>query len=375
MSSVDSVGDVLTVNTVRARVRSVIEEWFEDPEHSPVVDSWLRGFSPEFSKRLSAAGLIGSAWPARYGGQDGSNVDRLIVTEELLRAGAPAATHWASERQIGPALLRLGTEQARAELLPLIISVDAVFCLGMSEESAGSDLANVQTSATRTNGGWLISGRKMWTGHAHRATHAYVLARTSTGARKQEGLSEFLVNMEQPGVSVTPIINIAGEHRFNQVDFTDAFVPDYRLLGIEGNGWRQVVEQLSFERGGAERYLSSYVLLRELIDRASRNTRADLDPLIGSLTVRLAALRKLGYDIAHALDEGAAPIREAAALKLLGNQFEVDVVEAFRTVLAPEDLNRDSAYAKALQSTPGFELRGGAVEVLLALIARQEVKA
>lgn len=360
---------------VRGRIRAVIDDWFQDATNKPFVDSWLRGFSVEFSRRLSAAGLIGAAWPSRYGGQDASNLDRLVVTEELLRAGAPAAAHWASERQIGPALLRLGTEQAKEELLPKIISVDAVFCLGMSEENAGSDLASVRTSATRVGGGWLINGRKMWTGHAHRATHAYVLARTSAGARKQDGLSEFLVDMDQPGITVTPIVNIAGEHRFNQVDFVDAFVPDHRLLGVEGNGWRQVVEQLSFERGGAERYLSSYILLKELIKRASAQGRSDLDQTIGTLIARLAVLRRLAWDIARSLDAGAAPITEAAASKMLGNQFEVDVIETFRSVLGPDDLARNSDYAKAMQSSPGFEIRGGAVEVLLSIIARQEVKA
>lgn len=359
---------------MRSKVRRVIASWFEDPAHNPVADAWLRGFEPEFSRHLSREGLLGLSWPTAYGGAGQSNVDRLAVTEELLRAGAPAAAHWAGERQIGPALLRLGTPQAKEELLPKIISVDAIFCLGMSELGAGSDLAAVATTAKRVDDGWLVNGTKMWTGHAHRATHAYVLARTSLEDRKHRGLSEFLVDMDPATVTVTPIINLAGEHRFNKVEFRDAFVPDYRLLGEEGNGWRQVVEQLSFERGGSERYLSSYILFSELFSRAAADGSESLDHLIGGLTQRLTVLRQLGHAVARALDAGEAPVKAAAALKLLGNQFEVDVIEALRRCPEPKDSFRYSSFAASLQSSPGFELRGGAVEVLLSIIAREEAR-
>ena len=352
----------------------MIAEWFANVEHSPVADAWLRGFEPEFSKSLSRAGLVGLSWPTKFGGGGRSNVDRLAVTEELLRAGAPSAAHWSSERQIGPALLRLGTNEAKEELLPQIISIDAIFCLGMSEAAAGSDLAAVQTTATRVSGGWLINGTKMWTGHAHRASHAYVLARTSAEDRKHRGLSEFLVDMDPQTVTVTPIINMASEHRFNKVEFRDAFVPEHRLLGDEGNGWRQVVEQLSFERGGSERYLSSYILFTELLRRAGADDASPLDQAIGELTHRLAVLRRLALDVARALDSGEAPITEAAALKMLGNQFEVDVIETLRRCPRPEDAQRTSDFGASLQSSPGFELRGGAVEVLLSIIARQEAR-
>ncbi|MDR6866609.1 alkylation response protein AidB-like acyl-CoA dehydrogenase [Microbacterium resistens] len=359
---------------LRGRARQVIASWFEAPAHRPVADAWLRGFEPEFSRSLAREGLLGLSWPTEYGGAGRSNVDRLAVTEELLRAGAPSAAHWSSERQIGPALLRLGTPEAKEELLPRILSVDAIFCLGMSERGAGSDLAAVETTATRVGGGWLINGTKMWTGHAHRATHAYVLARTSREERKHQGLSEFLVDMDPSTITVTPIINLLGEHRFNRVDFTDAFVPDHRLLGEEGNGWRQVVEQLSFERGGSERYLSSYILFSELLRRAGGEGSGALDHLIGGLTQRLAVLRRLGHDVARMLDAGGAPIKEAAALKLLGNQFEVDVIEALRRCPVPEDSRRSSDFAASVQSSPGFELRGGSVEVLLSIIAREEAR-
>ncbi|MFF1253725.1 acyl-CoA dehydrogenase family protein [Pseudarthrobacter sp. NPDC058329] len=361
-----------TMEDLRTKVRALAEDWFRESGTRPLMDPWLRGFEPEFSKRLSSEGLIGITWPAEYGGGGRSNAARLAVTEELLRAGAPSAAHWISERQIGPAILRHGSAALKEEILPGIVSVDNIFCLGMSEEHAGSDLAAVRTRAEKVDGGWLLTGRKMWTGYAHKATHAYVLARTSDGVRKHEGLSEFIVDMGE-GVSVTPILNMAGEHRFNQVDFRDVFVPDIRLLGAEGNGWRQVVEQLSFERGGAERYLSSYLLFTELLRRL-RKTGIGLQEMVGSLVQRLTVLRHLAFLTAEALDRGEAPIRQAAALKLLGNQFEVDILESFRKTLRPEDLARTSNYSIGVQSAPGFELRGGSVEVLLSIIAKEEAR-
>lgn len=358
---------------LRTGVRALAKEWFEESGARPLVDPWLRGFEPSFSKRLSDKGFIGITWPTQYGGGARSNAARLAVTEELLRTGAPSAAHWISERQIGPSILRHGSDALKEEILPGIVSVDKIFCLGMSEEQAGSDLAAVRTRAQKVDGGWLLSGRKMWTGYAHKATHAYVLARTSDAARKHEGLSEFIVDMGE-GIGVTPILNMAGEHRFNQVDFSEAFVPDGRLLGTEGNGWRQVVDQLSFERGGAERYLSSYLLFTELLRRL-RQTGAELQEMVGLLVQRLAILRHLAFQTAASLDRGEAPIRQAAALKLIGNQFEVDVLESFRKVLRPEDMARTSNYSIGVQSAPGFELRGGSVEVLLSIIAKEEARA
>ena len=361
------------VGELRADVQSLTENWFKETRTKPLVDPWLRGFEPAFSKRLSEAGLVGLSWPVQFGGGGQSNTTRLAVTEELLRAGAPSAAHWISERQIGPSILRHGSEALKNEILPGIISVDKIFCLGMSEKGAGSDLAAVQTRATKVDGGWLLNGQKIWTGYAHKATHAYVLARSSDAPRKHQGLSEFIVDMSE-NVTVTPILNMAGEHRFNQVDFNNAFVPDGRLLGIEGNGWHQVIEQLSFERGGAERYLSSYLLFAEFLRRTQASGSSHYE-LLGSLIQRLAILRRLAFDTAGTLDRGGAPISQAASLKLLGNQFEVDVVDAFRKLIRPEDLSRTSDYAVGVQSAPGFELRGGSVEVLLSIIAKEEKRA
>jgi acyl-CoA dehydrogenase len=366
-------GTRLEADQVRATVRSLVAEWRAAGRFTPLTDNWMRGFDPEFSKRLSGLGLIGMTWPAAYGGGERSNVERLAATEELLRAGAPVAAHWMADRQIGPAILRHGSEQLRREILPGIVAADYLFCLGMSEPGAGSDLASVTTRATPADGGWLVRGRKTWTTGAHRSTHMYLLARTEDAGRKHQGLTEFIVNLDSPGVHVSPIVDMTGQHDFNEVTFDDVLVRGHRVLGTVGNGWRQVVEQLSFERGGPERVLSSYPLLAQCIEQLSGAESDRQLTELGMLTARLATLRRLCLTVAEQMDAGQAPVQEAATLKYLGNAFEQDVVDFARELLGAQPVP-DPLYARTLLASPAFSIRGGAAEVMLSLIARQEAR-
>jgi alkylation response protein AidB-like acyl-CoA dehydrogenase len=372
---VDHSPDPASCAALRDEVRQLTSQWRSAGRYTPRSDAWLRSFDLEFSKELAARGLIAMTYPKELGGAGRTNVERLAVTEELLRAGAPVAAHWIGDRQIGPAILRHGSRKLQEQILPRIASAEAVFCLGMSEPEAGSDLAAVRTTARPVDGGWLITGHKTWTSHAHRATHAYVLARTARGEHKHEGLTEFILDMHGDGVSVTPIVDLAGEHHFNEVRFEDVFVPTHWVIGEVGNGWRQVVEQLAFERGGAERVLSSYPVLTALIAHTAEQDHPELYTLLGSLIARLAVLRRLCWDIARAMDAGQAPVQQAAALKYLGNAFERDVIEALRHAGPCQDPAPDSTFGQALLASPAFGLRGGAAEVLLSLIARQEARA
>jgi alkylation response protein AidB-like acyl-CoA dehydrogenase len=357
---------------LRASVRELTSQWLADGRYTPRSDCWLRSFDRDFSRELSARGLIGLTWPAEFGGGARDARSRLVVTEELLRAGAPVAAHWIGDRQIGPSVLRHGTPELQHELLPGIISADYVFCLGMSEPEAGSDLAAVRTTASAAQGGWKINGRKIWTSQAHQATHMYLLARTDSSGRKHEGLSEFVVDVSAPGVEVSPIVDLSGEHHFNEVSFTDVFVPAARLIGVEGRGWKQVIEQLSFERGGPERVLSTYPLLSQIVAGLRERGDSRFDAELGSLVSRLSALRRQCWEIAAALDAGRAPVTEAAALKYLGTAFEVDVIEFGRRT--GMTLGRDDPLAQALTASPGFGIRGGSSDVLLSIIAKREAR-
>ncbi|BBY80228.1 acyl-CoA dehydrogenase family protein [Mycolicibacterium pulveris] len=368
-----SIGaQVRTGAELRQVVRELTEEWLAAGRYVPRSDCWLRSFDLEFSRELARRGLIGLTWPREFGGAGLDARSRLAVTEELLRAGAPVAAHWIGDRQIGPAILRYGSPELQRELLPGIIRAEYIFCLGMSEPEAGSDLAAVRTSAVKVDGGWRVTGRKTWTSQGHHATHAYLLARTDSSGRKHEGLSEFIVDMSSEGVQVSPIWDMSGEHHFNEVLFTDVFVPDNRLIGQVGNGWRQVTEQLSFERGGPERVLSTYPLLREVIQQLRDADEHRFDAELGDMVARLSVLRRQCWEIAEAMDEGRAPITEAATLKYLGTRFEVDVIEfARRTGFA---VVQGEPLAQALCAAPGFSIRGGSSDVLLSIVAKNEIR-
>lgn len=359
--------DASTQTQYRERVRSLIAERRAAGTFSSRPDSWLRSFDLGFSAAMAERGLLGLSWPRRFGGAEQGAVTRLAVTEELLRAGAPVAAHWIGDRQIGPSILRHGNPQLQEEILPGITSARLVFCLGMSEPDAGSDLAAVTTAAHRVGGGWRLTGRKIWTSNAHLATHAYVLARTDATGRKHEGLSEFVVDMDADGVAVSPIVDMSGEHHFNEVTFEDVFVPEHRLIGEVGNGWRQVVEQLSFERGGPERVLTTYPLLAAVVEGLAGDDRHDAE--LGGLIARLAALRRLAYAVAERIDRGESPVEQAAALKMLGTTFEVDVIEFARRAGTP-DPQTAQLVSQSLLASPGFSIRGGSSEVLLGIIAK-----
>lgn len=361
---------------VRRSVRELVEEWLDAGKFTPSCDAWLRHYDLNFTKALADRGLIGISWPVEVGGGGLSGLARLVVTEELLRVGAPVAAHWIADRQIGPSILKHGSAAAKEKYLPGIAAGEVTFCLGMSETESGSDLASVSTKAVRTDGGWAITGRKIWTSQAHRSTHAYVLARTSKGESKHEGLSEFIVDMSDPGVEVRPIYDLRGEHHFNEVTFDSVSARDDHVIGELGDGWGQVAAQLSLERGGIERILSTYPLLSATLETV--NTRGALGQgdacQTGEILARLATLRAMAFDVASAIDEGKEPIFEAAMLKDLGTGLEREINELARLLLDteadPTSEGPEGLLAQGILAAPGFSIRGGTTEVLRTIIAR-----
>jgi acyl-CoA dehydrogenase len=363
---------------LREQVRELVDRWRDAGRFTPRPDAWLRGFDRDFSKALAAEGWIGITWPSDLGGSERSNLARLAITEELLRAGAPVAAHWIADRQIGPAILRYGTRRLQEEFLPQIAAGDLCICLGMSETEAGSDLAAVRTTATRIDGGWSITGSKIWTSQAHRSEYAYVLARTDASGDKHEGLSEFLLSMDADGVSVEPIVDLQGEHHFNEVRFDDVRIPDHWVIGEVGNGWSQVTDQLAFERGGAERVLSTYPVLEAAIDHLRGSDDTAAIEQLGRLAARVTALRRKVWEVALALDRGEAPVVEAAMTKYLGTAFETEVGhvarELFDVAPRPPSGSHAGLVGDALLAAPGFSIRGGSSGVLLGIIGRAQTR-
>jgi alkylation response protein AidB-like acyl-CoA dehydrogenase len=337
------------------------------------------GFDADFSRRLAGEGWIGLTLPKRYGGAERSAFARFVVVEELLAAGAPVSAHWIADRQSAPLILRYGSETQRQFFLPRICRAEAFFCIGMSEPGAGSDLASVQSRATRTPSGWRIRGRKLWTTNAHRSHYVIALLRSSGSPEdRQKGLSQFIVDLQQPGVSIQPIEDMAGDRHFSEIVFDDVEVADDALIGNEGAGWEQVNAELAFERSGPERILSSIVLveellrwLRELGDAAP----ADAVTALGSILAQLMVLRTMSIAVTGKLVRGESPLTHAALVKDLGTTLEQQIpdvvarlVGADATLQAPASLLRTLEYVALM--APSYSLRGGTREILRGMIAR-----
>jgi alkylation response protein AidB-like acyl-CoA dehydrogenase len=365
---------------LRAKVCDFLAETRAAGAWTPRADAWLAGWDEPFSRSLAERGWVGMTVPVEWGGHGRSYLERYVVIEELLAAGAPVAAHWFADRQIAPSLVRNGTDPQRRRWLPEIVRGECFFAVGLSEPEAGSDLAAVRTSATRVAGGWELSGTKVWTSGAHRAHACVVLARTSAsvGGRRHDGLSQFIVELPTPGATVRPIPLLTGEHHFNEVHFDRAFVSEEALLGELDGGWQQVVAELAFERSGPERFLSTAVLLTQAVaDLATAGGELDAARarVVGALVSRLWSLRQLSVGVSAGLEAGEIPELAAALVKEVGTRFEGELVDGVRQLT---DVRPDPAaacllprlLAQAVLHSPGYTLRGGTNEVLRGVIAR-----
>jgi alkylation response protein AidB-like acyl-CoA dehydrogenase len=356
--------------TLRAEVRAFLGETLKDRASVDRARSWSGG-SREFSRRLGAQGWIGMTWPKRYGGRERSYAERYVVIEELLVAGAPVGSHWVADRQSGPLLLRFGTEEQRQRLLPGIARGELCFCIGMSEPGSGSDLASVRTRARRVDGGWTVSGQKIWTSNAQHADWMIALVRTGDAEQRHAGLSQLLVDMKSPGLTVRPIANLTGESHFNEVFLDDVFVPETMLIGAEGDGWAQVGAELAYERSGPERYLSSIRLFLEFLrvvgDKPSEAERL----LIGRIAARMWTLRQMSLSVVGKLVAGENPAVAAAVVKDLGTTLEQDIPRDIQAMAGATDDVFERTLSYLLQTSPSFSLRGGTREILRGIIARE----
>jgi alkylation response protein AidB-like acyl-CoA dehydrogenase len=312
--------------------------------------------------------------PTEYGGQGRTYLERFVVTEELLVVGAPVAAHWIAERQIGPSLLRYGTEEQKQAFLPGISRGEVVFGIGMSEPDSGSDLASVRTRAERVDGGWRLTGTKVWTSGAHEADAFFALARSAPldPARRHDGLSQFIVDLRAPGVTIRPIISMGGDHHFNEVHLDGVLIPDDRVLGEVGQGWSQVTSELAHERSGPERVLSTFQLLAAAA-QAMDDGRLPTDPGLGRHVARVAALHHMSFAVSTALEHHEDADTAAAVVKVLGTTGEGDIADYVDTLTASGwalDEELDTLLQAAILQRPGFTLRGGTNEILRGVIAR-----
>ena len=360
---------------LRAPVREFISEKLVGMPIREKARTWT-GFDEGFSRALGEQGWLGLTLPKRYGGGEMDAFSRFVIVEELLCAGAPIAAHWIGDRQSGPLLLRFGTEKQRQAYLPDICAGKSVFCIGMSEPNAGSDLASVRTRAEPDGDGWLLSGSKIWTTYAHKSNYMIALVRTSgTPEDRQAGLSQFIIDLALPGVTIRPIQMATGETEFSEVFFDSVRLDADALVGEAGNGWAQVNAELAFERSGPERIYSSLILLDLWVDHLRRSSKAADIVRLGKFLADLATLRSMSLSVTGRLAQGHAPIVEAALIKDLGTAFEQSIpANIAEAVGSDPDTQNDpelmQTLAFLLQLSPAFSLRGGTREILRGMIAR-----
>ncbi|SDY21858.1 acyl-CoA dehydrogenase family protein [Delftia lacustris] len=362
---------------LRAEVRAFLAQAISGLPPHVRARSW-GGYSAELSRQLGEKGWIGVTLPREYGGGGRSAFTRYVLVEEYLACGAPVGSHWIADRQSGPLILKYGTEAQKQFYLPRICRGEAFFCIGMSEPGAGSDLASVKTRAAPNGKGFVLNGQKIWTSNAHHCHYMIALVRTSGEAGdRHKGLSQVIVDLSLPGVTVRPITDLSGDSHFCEVFFDNVQLPPDALIGQEGQGWEQVTAELAFERSGPERLFSSIVLFDEWLAwlRATGERSEGALRLAGRVFTELAPLRAMSVAVQDKLVRGESPIVEAALVKELGTTLEQSIPAAIADDLfareaseVPLELLRTLNYVTEV--APSYSLRGGTRDILRGMIAR-----
>ncbi|MDP7628891.1 MAG: acyl-CoA dehydrogenase family protein [SAR202 cluster bacterium] len=292
--------------------------------------SW--DFNLVMRKKLAEKGWLTMAWPEEYGGQSASHMMQVIFSEEMSYNRAPGRDVFGT-RMMAPTLMIHGTEEQKKQFLPPVSRGDVQWCQGYSEPESGSDLASLQTRAVEDGDDFVVNGTKIWTSSAHRADHIMVLTRTDPDAPKHRGISFLLCDMNTPGITVNPIINMADDHGFNMVTFEDVRIPKKNLVGEQNRGWYVGATLLDFERSGVDYSAGAKRTLEELVDFAKNNKKngtliAD-DPVMrnrfADLAVEVEVSKLISYNIAWMQSQGLVPNKEASMGKVLGTELQQHV--------------------------------------------------
>lgn len=335
--------------------QEISPRWIElDPGLWEETDeSWA--LSRAFQRKLGQKGWLAPAYPKEYGGSEMGHIKRLILSEELNYNRAPVSidteisVNWA-----GQALLLFGSEEQKAKYAGEVGRGEAVFCLGYSEPNAGSDLASLQTRAVEDGDGWVINGQKIWCSYAHYADYCWLGARTDPDASKHKGISMFLIDMKAPGITVRPLINLLGHHSFNEVFFDDVRIPKDNLVGVQNNGWYQLVMALDLERSMVGTAAANQCLIDDLagylIEAKRRGDPVADAPLVrdelADVAVQNEVLRMMCYRIAWMYSRDLHPSYESSMSMLFCSELLRRIAAVGMRVLGPYgQLEMDSKWA------------------------------
>ena len=363
---------------LREEVRAFLAEEIARGTFDPGLGLKNPGFDREFSRRVGAKGWIGLTWPKKYGGHERTHLDRYVITEEMRAVSAPTWSHFVADRQSGPVILKYGSDALKEDILPRICRGELCFAIGMSEPNSGSDLFAASTKAVPEGDHYRVNGRKIWTSNAHRAEYMIAVLRTSppTKENRRHGLTQFLVPMDTPGITVNPINAMPGMTDFNEVLFEDVMIPASHILGEVDGAWKQATAELAYERSGPERFLETFYVLVALARELGEAPDARGAEGLGRLVAQLHTMRRMSVSVAGMLHEGKEPVLEASIVKDLGTIWEQKLPAEARTLAAftePRPGNEqdfDDLVEFATLVAPKLTIQGGTTEILRGIIAR-----
>jgi alkylation response protein AidB-like acyl-CoA dehydrogenase len=368
----------LTFSPEELAFRDELRAWLADnePGAEPSGDDANFNWRRDWQRRLHAGGWAGVHWPAEYGGRGATLTQSAIFFEELGRAGAPLPANVLGLLLAGPTLMVHGTDEQRERLLPPILSAEEIWCQGFSEPEAGSDLAALRTKAVHDGDGWVVTGQKVWTSAAQHAKWCMLVARTDPDVPKHKGLTYFVLDMEQDEVQIRPLRQITGEAEFNELFLEGARIPDDRVVGGVGNGWKVAMTTLMNERSGLGFFLQ--VALRQRLDlllaEAGRRGLLD-DPLyadkLAALHVKTEIIRLTAYRGLSAIERYGEPGPEGSLIKWMWSETNQEVSQLAADVVGPEALTAGTRWSYELMRARGNSIEGGTTEILKNIVAER----
>jgi len=298
-----------------------------------------------FSRLLAERGLLCLAWPEEFGGGGASLWEQTVVREEMWAHHEPRGAQYMGVNWVGPAIMRHGTVEQQRRHLPPIARGEVIWCQGFSEPNAGSDLASLQTAARRDGDGWYITGQKIWTSYATMAQWCFLLARTSKGERKQDGITVFLVPMSDPAIDVRPIASMLGPHHLNEVFLDDLWATEADVLGPVDGGWKVVQEVLAFERVGIARYARCERLLRSapaVLGRQWDDLPAELHGRWARMLIHCRRARLLAYRVVALQSRGQVRPGDTATYRIAVTKLDQDSSEVLMDIVALASLTSEA---------------------------------
>jgi alkylation response protein AidB-like acyl-CoA dehydrogenase len=368
----------LTLSPEEEAFRDELRAWIADnhPGEEPEGEEAAFEFRRGWQRRLSADRWAGVSWPEEYGGRGASLVEQAIFNEELAAARAPAVANVLGLVMGGPVVIAHGTEEQKERYLGPILTADEIWCQGFSEPESGSDLASLKTRAVKSDGGWVVTGQKVWTTLAHHAKWCMLVARTDPDVPKHKGLTYFLMDMEQDAVQVRPLVQITGEPEFNELFLEEAYVPDENVVGGVGNGWGVAITTLMHERAGLAFGLQVQlkIALGELIELI-RERGLEGDPIVrqrlGQLYIEAEALRLNAWRGLTQIMKTGVPGPEGSLPKWQWSDANQALTELAMDVLGPEAPRADSDWTYRFLRARANSIEGGTTEILKNIVAER----